>query len=221
MTLPFSEQQFFDVFGRYNTRLWFVVVLLWIATVWFVVQWVRGRSTSLSLSMLLAFHWAWSGVVYHASFFAAVNPGAWLFAGLFTIESAIFIWLAGTRRIEFVWGHTVRHKVAGVLIVYSLAYPLLVLASGHEYPRAPLFAVPCPTTLLTCGVLLTAVPRVPVVASVVPVAWTIIAGSAAILLDVAPDAMLFIGGAAVAITVTIQRRRPSTPLFVSTGARRP
>lgn len=76
------------------------------------------------------------------------------------------------------WGHTARHKIAAVLMVFSLGYPLLVLASGHEYPRAPLFAVPCPTTLLTCGVLLTAAPSVPVVASVVPVVWTIIAGSA-------------------------------------------
>ncbi len=221
VTLPFSEQQFFDVFGRYNTRVWPVVMLLWLATVWFVLQLVRGRSTSVGLGLLLAFHWAWSGVVYHASFFAAVNPAAWLFAGLFTIESAIFLWVALTRRIEFVWSHTARHKFAAVFIVYSLVYPLLVLASGHEYPRAPLFAVPCPTTLFTCGVLLTAVPRVPVVASIVPVAWTAIAGSAAILLDITPDALLFIAGAAVVITAIAQRRRPSPLLTVSTcGARR-
>ena len=176
MTLPFSEQQFLDVFGRYNTREWPVVLLLWLATVWFVVQLMRERSTSVGLGLLLAFHWAWSGVVYHASFFAAVNPAAWLFAALFTIEAAIFLWVALTRRIAFVWGHAARHKFAAVFIVYSLVYPLLVLASGHEHPRAPLFAVPCPTTLLTCGLLLTAVPRVPIVASVVPIAWTVIAG---------------------------------------------
>ena len=221
MTLPFSEQEFFDVFGRYNTRVWPVILLLWIVTVWLVVQFVRGRSTSVGLGLLLAFHWAWSGVVYHASFFTAVNSGAWLFAGLFTIEAAIFLWVAVTRRIEFVWGHTARHKIAAVLMVYSLAYPLLVLTAGHEYPRAPLFAVPCPTTLFTCGMLLTAVPRVPVVASAVPVAWTVIAGSVAILLDVIPDAMLFIAGAAVVVTAIAQRRRPSNPLFaLPSGARR-
>ncbi len=215
MTLPFSEQQFFDVFGRYNTRVWPVVTLLWLATAWFVVQLVRGRSTSVGVGLLLAFHWAWSGVVYHASFFAAVNPAAWLFAALFMIESAIFLWIALTRRIEFVWGDTARHKLAAVFIAYSLVYPVLVLASGHEYPRAPLYAVPCPTTLFTCGVLLTAVPRVPVVASVVPVVWTVIAGSAAILLDVLPDAMLFIAGAAVAMTAIAQRRGPENRRFAS------
>jgi hypothetical protein len=109
----------------------------------------------------------------------------------------------------------VRHKFAAVLIVYSLVYPFLVLASGHEYPRAPLFAVPCPTTLLTCGVLLTAVPRVPVVASAVPIAWTVLAGSAAILLDVIPDAMLLVAGAAVAMTTLAQRRGRSNRRFAS------
>jgi Family of unknown function (DUF6064) len=123
------------------------------------------------------------------------------------LESAIFLWLAVTRRIEFLWGHTPQHKIAAALIAYSLAYPVLVLASGHEYPRAPLFAVPCPTALFTCGMLLTAAPRVPIAASVVPVAWTIIGGSAAILLDVAPDAMLLIAGAAVAIAAVPRRPR--------------
>lgn len=220
MTLPFSEEQFFDVFGRYNTLVWPVVVLFWIGTLWFAVQLVRARSMSVGLSLLLSLHWAWSGLVYHASFFTAVNPGAWLFAALFAVESAMFVWFAVTRRIEFEWGQTTRHKIAAVLIVYSLAYPLLVLASGHDYPRAPLFAVPCPTTLLTCGVLLTAVPRVPISASVVPVAWTLIAGSAAILFDVAPDAMLFIAGAAVTVTAIAQRRRPSAPWIVRTSAAR-
>lgn len=132
MTLPFSEQQFFDVFGRYDTRAWPVVLLLWLATVWFVVQLMRGRSTSVGLGLLLAFHWGWSGVVYHASFFAAVNPAAWLFAGLFMIESAIFFWIALTRRIEFVRAHAARHGFAVFFIAYSLVYTLAVLASGHE-----------------------------------------------------------------------------------------
>lgn len=222
MKLPFSDQQFFDLFGRYNTRVWPMVVLLWIVTLWFAVQLVRRRSRSVGLSAILALHWVWSGVVYHASFFTAINPAAWLFAVLFVVESGIFICLTITRAVQFAWGQSRRHKVAGVLIAYSLAYPVLVLAFGHDYPRAPLFAVPCPTTLFTCGVLLTAVPRVPVVASVVPVMWSLIAGSAAILLEVAPDAMLFIAGGAVATAAIAQRRRRAPPLLVTAaGARRP
>lgn len=222
MRLPFSQQQFFDVFGRYNTRLWPIVVLLWIATFWFAMQLVRGRSTSNGLTALLTFHWAWSGLVYHASFFSAINPAASLFAALFVVESAILLWLGVSRRVDFVWGHTRRHKIAAVLIAYSLAYPVLVLASGHEYPRAPLFAVPCPTTLFTCGVLLAAVHRVPIVASVIPVIWSLIAGSAAILLEVAPDAMLLIAAAAIAIAAMAPRPSASPPLLVtSSEPRRP
>jgi hypothetical protein len=56
VTLPFSEQEFFEVFSRYNTRVWPVVRFLWFATVSVVVQLVRGRSTSVGLDLLLAFH---------------------------------------------------------------------------------------------------------------------------------------------------------------------
>lgn len=222
MTLPFSEQQFFDVFGSYNSRLWPVVAVLWIATLWLAVQFVRGHTRSVAFSALLAFHWAWSGLVYHASFFSAVNPAARLFGVLFAVESVIFLWLGVVRRrLEFEWAHTARHAVAGVLIAYSLAYPILVLASGLHYPRAPLFAVPCPTTLLTCGVLMTAVPRVPRVASVVPLAWTLIAGSAAFEFGVVPDAMLFVAGAALAGCAVAQTRRSAAGVLIETsGARR-
>lgn len=76
-----------------------------------------------------------SRVVFH------INPAAWLFAGMFLLEAFAFVWFGMVRRtLVFEWGHTVRHAVAGALFAYSLAYPLLVLASGHDVARAPLFA---------------------------------------------------------------------------------
>jgi Family of unknown function (DUF6064) len=90
----------------------------------------------------------------------------------------------------------VRHQVAIAtkfgLFAYSLGYPFLVLASGHDVPRAPLFAVPCPTTLFTAALLLTVVRPAPVLVFVVPVMWAAIAGTAAIALGVTPDLMLFV-----------------------------
>ena len=47
-----------------------------------------------------------------------------------------------------------------LLVIYAFAYPLLTIASGHRYPATPTFAVPCPTTILTIGLFLTA-PAVP------------------------------------------------------------
>ncbi|HZD54130.1 MAG TPA: DUF6064 family protein, partial [Woeseiaceae bacterium] len=44
------------------------------------------------------------------------------------------------------------------MIVYALSYPLLAMAGVHARPRTPTFGVPCPTTLMTVGYLLMAVP---------------------------------------------------------------
>jgi hypothetical protein len=141
-------------------------------------------------------HWACSGVAYHAVFFTRINPAAWLFAFLFLAQALAFSWFGiARRRLRFDWGGTTRHVLAGVFILCSLSYPALVLLSGHHLPRAPAFAVPCPTTLFTEGLLFAAVSPVPRWLFVVPVLWSLIGGSAALSLGMTPDLMLFVGGA--------------------------
>ena len=202
MRIPFTQQQFLDVFGAYNSTAWPVVIALWLATLALGVRLVRGQARSVTLSALAAVHWAWSGLVYHALFFTDINPAAWLFAGAFLLEAFAFVWFGMVRRsLVFEWGRTARHAIAGVLFAYSLAYPFLVLASGHDVPRAPLFAVPCPTTLFTAALLLTAVRPAPVLIFVIPVIWATLAGTAAITLGVTPDLMLFV--AAVCLVVYV------------------
>jgi hypothetical protein len=202
MRVPFTQQQFLDVFGAYNATAWPAVVVLWLVTLAFGIRLVRGRTPSTTLSALAAVHWAWSGLVYHALFFTDINPAAWLFAGVFLLEAFAFVWFGIVRRtLAFRWGHTTRHAMAAALFVYSLGYPFLVLASGHAVPRAPLYAVPCPTTLFTAALLLTAVRPAPVIVFVIPVMWAAIAGTAALTLGVTPDLMLFV--AAVCLVVYV------------------
>jgi len=191
MQLPFTEQQFLDVFEAYNARAWPVVVGLWVATLWYSARLVRGQAGSVALSALGAVHWAWSGLVYHALFFKRINPAAWLFAALFVLQAVAFVWLGIVRRgLIFQWNRTPRHAAAVALMAYSLAYPLIVLLSGHETLRGPLFAVPCPTTLFTAGLVLTA-SRPAILLLIVPTLWAIVGGTAALGLGVLPDYMLF------------------------------
>jgi Family of unknown function (DUF6064) len=49
---------------------------------------------------LLATLWIWNAVAYHALLFTSINPAAWLFAGLFTVEGVLLFWAAARRRIE-------------------------------------------------------------------------------------------------------------------------
>ena len=211
MRLPFTETQFLDIFGAYNSALWPAVVVLWIATLGLSVALVRGRAGSVVVSAFAALHWAWTGVAYHAIYFTRINPAAWIFAALFVAQSLAFVWFGVLRRrLRFSWGRTPRHAIAGLFVGYSILYPVLVLLSGHEAPRAPIFAVPCPTALFTAGLLFAAVPPIPRPLLVVPILWSLVGGSAALVLEMTPDLMLFLAAACLLIAAALPRRLTGT-----------
>jgi hypothetical protein len=60
-------------------------------------------------------------------------------------------------------------------------------------------AVPCPTTLVTGGLLLALGPRRLRGLAVVPLLWTLVGGSAAQVLGMTQDLVLFVAGAALLI----------------------
>jgi hypothetical protein len=77
-----------------------------------------------------------------------------------------------------------------------------------------MFAVPCPTVLFTAGVLLAVRPAVSRWLYLIPVAWSVIAGSAAILFEVTPDLALF-AAATVMVLDALMVIRPARALSVA------
>lgn len=190
MELPFTHEAFLDVFGVYNTAWWPAAVVLWGASAWVAWLWMRhGRVEGRAVFSLLAIHWAWSGIVYHWLYFRAINPAASIFAVGFLGQAALFAWLAAASRGRVIGGWTRRAVLGGALIGYALVYPFLGLAFGLQYPRLPLFAVPCPTTLLTAGWPLTTT-GVPRIVNIVPLAWAVVGSSAAFALGIQADLAL-------------------------------
>jgi Family of unknown function (DUF6064) len=198
MTLPFTHDAFLDVFGACNATWWPAAAILWVGSAWLAVQWIRRRLTRRAAFGLLAIQWAWSGVVYHWFYFRAINPAAALFAAGFIVQAALFAWLAATSRSPVIDGLSLRTGLAGALVGYALVYPFLGLAFGLQYPRLPLFAVPCPTALLTAGWLLAAAGS-PRVVNIVPLLWTVIGSSAAFALGIRADLWLAVAGALLAV----------------------
>jgi hypothetical protein len=203
MSLPFTRAQFFDVFAAYNASLWPFAIALWLLTVGAVVIVVRGnRGAARLVSLLLAIHWGWAAVAYHAAFFSKINPAAWLFSALFLVQAGLFVWFGVLRAfLRYSPGQSFRSYVAWALVGYSLLYPALVWAAGNVYPRLPTFGVPCPTTILTIGFLLAADRPVPGVLAVIPILWALIGGSAAFLLGVPADVVMLAAGIWLAATV--------------------
>lgn len=209
MNLPFTREQFFDAFGAYNRSLWPFALALWVYALVAAIALTRRRGRGPAAATMLAVQWIWAGVAYHAVFFAAINPAAWLFAALFVIEGGLLVWFGVVRdQLRFSPAGSLRHAVGWTLIIYALVYPLLAQAEGHAFPRGPTFGLPCPTTLLTIGWLFVADPPWPKVVALVPIAWALIGGSAASLLGVRTDLMLWVAAIALtaALLVPVRRR---------------
>jgi hypothetical protein len=207
--VPFTSDQFFGVFALYNQTFVVVVVALWIASVGtlaFVSRDPERRSRTLSL--FLAVLWLWNAVAYHALLFTRINPAAWLFAALFVVQAVLFSRAAAAGRIEYFLSAGLRRRIGQGLVTYALAYPFLTIALGHSYPEMPTFGVPCPTAILTIGVLIGARGHLPLTLAIVPIAWGFIGGSAAVLLAVPTDYVLLGAGILLMAVLVEQRVQP-------------
>lgn len=204
MTLPFSREQFFEIFAQYNATVWPlqpVFVAMGVASI--VAVFVQ-RGFERVVGWVLVLFWLWMAIAYHFAFFTSINPAAWVFGAAFLIGAGVFAWhvRAGTLRFTKPVGATAVAALA--VLSYSLVgYQLLGWLAGHAYPQTPTFGLPCPTTIFTFGILLLAQHPVPLSLFIVPLAWTVVGTFAAIQLGVPQDLGLL---AAAAITASRWRR---------------
>lgn len=66
MTLPFTPEQFYEVFGRYNETVWPAQIALTglaLAGIGFALP--SPRWSDRATSFILAVLWAWMGMAYH------------------------------------------------------------------------------------------------------------------------------------------------------------
>jgi hypothetical protein len=203
--LPFSRQQFFDVFEAYNDGVWPVQVAL-VAVAAGSVLAVWRRRGEQAIPFALALLWAWTALGYHVAFFTAINGAAWIFGAAFLLEAALIVLYGWKSRLRF----DVPLRAPGLaLVAYALiGYPIVGMLSGHAYPRAPTFGLPCPTTIFTLGMLLLARKPVPPVLFAIPLVWSVVATSAAIELGVAEDFGLTIAGVVTLVTLAGAARPP-------------
>jgi len=228
MTLPFDVAQFLAVFARYNEAVWPAQVVLTVLAVAAVGLALRARAWSdRAVSGVLALFWIWMGLVYHVAFFSAINPAATVFGASFVLEGIALAALGGVAgRLRFRFRPSVQGGVGAVLLAYALVgYPLLGVALGHRYPATPTFGLPCPTTIFTLGVLLWAEPPVPQTLLLVPLIWSAIGTSAAILLGVRQDLGLGMAGLVTGLLIFVPRlgdaRLPGVPAVTGAWGRHP
>lgn len=212
MTLPFTTEQFLDIFRQYNTSIWPMQVLLvgiGIAAIVLALRRTAGRTVSACLALL----WAWTAIVYHWIFFTRINGAAWFFGAFWLAGAAAFAWDAVRPLPPRATARTRAHViVGGVLVVYALiVYPLLGHFGGRAYPFAPTFGAPCPVTIATFGVLWLSAPLRRRFVLAAPLLWALIGSSAAFKLGVREDLGLLVAGV-TGLALLLSRRAPrATP----------
>ena len=219
MTLAFTAEQFLDVFAEYNQSTSWIVLSLWVAALVAVGTAFRDRvRASRLLTWYLAALWLWNAVAYHAMLFTRINPAAWLFAGFFAIQAILLVLAAKQNQLGYFAFRGWRQHIGRMFVVYALAYPLLNITLGHGYPRAPTFGVPCPTAILTIGLLLTARGPARTRLIITPVVWGCVAAAAAFQLGVWADYPLVAAAVLATVAVISNVIRRSTHTNDSTDA---
>jgi hypothetical protein len=197
MNMPFTTDQFFDVFARYNMTLWPAQIALNALAVLALVLVYRARpSEGRWVAAILAALWAWMAMAYHFAFFSAINPAAWAFGAVSLLGAFWLAWVGVVQgRLQFEPTNSLRGWAGAVLVVFALiVYPVLGRMLGHQYPQVPTFGLPCPTTIFTVGVLLFGKAPFPRSVFVVPILWSIVGSTAAFALGVYQDLGLLVAG---------------------------
>src|SRR5687767_9985548 len=205
MDLPFSTEEFLAVFKKYNTAVWplqFILILLALAATFLIFK--KKPTGDGIIIFILALLWLWMGIIYHLIYFTEINKAAYLFAGVFIFQAALFLYSGVLRnKISFRLRLDFYGTIAVFFIFYAISvYPLISFLSGHVYPATPTFGLPCPTTIFTLGILLWANKKTPLYIFIIPLLWSIVGFFAAIRLGMFENIFLFIAGLIVLTRIT-------------------
>lgn len=206
--MPFTTEQFFEVFAKYNQAIWpaqAVAYLLGLAAMSALFR--PGATSNRLVSGVLSIFWLWNGAAYHIGHFAAINTAAYVFGAFFIVQGIAFAWMGVlSDHLSFRFALRPAPVIGAVLIVYAMVvYEILGLVAGHGLMAGPLFGIaPCPTTIFTFGMLVMADRRIPVWIHVIPAMWAIIGSGAALFLNVPEDHALIV---AMVLGVALPVRR--------------
>lgn len=197
MQLPFTMDEFLNVFAQYNTSV-FPLQIIFVMFACFLVYlaYKNFKFSDLVINISLAFYWLWIGLVYHITFFSSINKAAYFFGILFIVQGLLFIYAGVIRKeLRYATERSMEAYFGWAFIAYAIIiYPIIGMISGHSYPKAPTFGLPCPTTIFTFGMFLFVRNRFPYYLLIIPVLWSILGFSAALQLSITEDFGLSFAG---------------------------
>ena len=221
MNLPFTVEQFLNVFKTYNLAIWPLQVIVYLAGLFFMLTLLKPNTMFNRInSGILSCFWLLMGIGYHWIFFTKINNAAYIFGLLFVIQGILFL-IFGVWQNKLSFGIQKLNIYSGfgwLAVAYGmLIYPALGFVFGHVFPNAPVFGIaPCPTTIFTFGVFLLTLTRIPKSLLIIPVLWSFLGFSAALSLGIKEDFGLSVAGVLATILVLVRDKREKSSPNLST-----
>ncbi|HWI90242.1 MAG TPA: DUF6064 family protein [Flavisolibacter sp.] len=197
MKLPFTVEQFLQVFKNYNNAIFPMQIVFYLLALTIIFLSIKkSKGTDKIINSIIAFFWLWMGIIYHMIFFTTINKAAYLFGGFFIIQAMLFFYYGVIKqRLSYSFTQNIFGILGLLLIIFALVvYPLLGYVYGHMYPLAPTFGAPCPTTIFTFGVFLLSETKLVKIVLIIPFLWSLLGFSAATNLGIKEDTALLIAG---------------------------
>ena len=208
--LPFTPEQFLGVFVNYNNAIWPIQIAAYVLGAISIASPLRRTlAADRVIAGILAAMWLWTGIAYHGIFFAKINRAAYLFGALFVIQGAYLLYSGVYHdRLRFGLGDGPTVWIGVALVIYAaILYPLIGMWTGHVYPEMPVFGVtPCPVTIFTFGMFLLTTQPISRWLLVIPFIWSLIGGSAAVLLHVPQVWLLRVSGFIAVLLIIVRDR---------------
>jgi hypothetical protein len=209
-----GDNELLDLFTRYNHDLWpvhLVAYALGVAAVGLLFARTRPRADRATAAILAAL-WLWLGIVFQGLYATDISQTLGLaYAALFVVEAyLIFRHGVSDRKLAFVRRNGLAGWVGWTALGYAMiVYPVLGALLGHGWPESPLLGMaPCPTTIMTFGLFLLAVPPLPHRLLTIPLVWAILAPPAAMGRGVYEDlGLLVVGVLATGLILVRDHRR--------------
>jgi hypothetical protein len=212
MNVPFTTEQFINVFHNYNLAVWpmqLIFYLLAVSMIYFAI--IRTTFSDKTITIALTFFWLWMGIVYQISFFSVINAAAYFFGIMFLIQALLFLYYGVfLSKLSYSFRPDIYGLAGGFFILYALfVYPLIGFILGHSYLDSPTFGLPCPTTIFTLGLFLWTDKKFPIPVLIIPLLWSITGTMAALKFGIKEDFALLISGIVVSLMILNRDKRKS------------
>jgi hypothetical protein len=212
MVIPFTTEQFFNVFEKYNLSIFpFQLIIFVLGIIGLIFLNSKSPLKNKFIGSFLGFLWIWMGLVYHITFFSEINKVALMFGIIFIFQGVLILTNTLIKdKLTFTFTTQSKDYVGYFFIIFGLIiYPVISYIIKDSFDKTIALGLLCPTTIFTFGFFILANKKFPIYLLLIPTLWAFVGLRAAVSFGVYQDYMIMIV-AICAIAILMNGNRTAT-----------